>query len=315
MGSQDRLSSRLPGYVIAAGTQVVLNCQQPVIGASDSRFKKPGSVGVVMVTPERTDGPYEVQFVDGSRVFASFDQLTLRRQEIDSLLVPAEKDWWQFVILKCVVGSKAYGLSSEQSDDDIRGIFLPSAEDHWSLCGVPPQLEHQSGEHDEVVWELEKFLRLALKANPNVLEVLWTPIVLQATPMGEQLRALRRRFLSKHIYKTYSGYVLSQFRRMKNQVAGSGKFKHKHAMHLIRLLRSGMHALQEQEILIDVGPFRDELLAIRNGQWSFEQIMRLALELESQFQRCFEQTSLPEQPDFAAVDQFLIHARRSRVNA
>jgi uncharacterized protein len=37
------------------------------------------------------------------------------------------------------------------------------------LRRLPEQLELQAGGQDEVYWELEKFLRLALKANPNVL--------------------------------------------------------------------------------------------------------------------------------------------------
>ena len=73
-----------------------------------------------------------------------------------------------------------------------------------------------SSDRDEVYWELEKLLKLALKANPNVLETLWTPLVLEADETTRELRDRRSVFLSKHIYKTYSGYVLSQSRRMVN---------------------------------------------------------------------------------------------------
>src|SRR2546428_593776 len=83
---------------------------------------------------------------------------------------------------------------------------------------------------DEVYWELEKFLRLALQANPNVLETLWTPLVLEADEVARRLRELREAFLSRHLYKTYSGYVLSQFRRMANAHARTGAYKAKHAM-------------------------------------------------------------------------------------
>ena len=69
---------------------------------------------------------------------------------------------------------------------------MPSARQHWSLYAVPEQIEDQTDENDEVLWELEKFLRLALKANPNILEVLWTPIVLETTPLGNRLRGLAR---------------------------------------------------------------------------------------------------------------------------
>ena len=41
-------------------------------------------------------------------------------------------------------------------------------------AGVPGQLENL--ETEECYWELEKFLVLALKANPNILECLYTPM-------------------------------------------------------------------------------------------------------------------------------------------
>ena len=84
-----------------------------------------------------------------------------------------EHDLWRCVIYRCVVGSRAYGLDHDESDVDRRGVYLPPAEMHWSLYGVPEQLENT--ETDECYWELQKFLMLALKANPNVLEVLYSP--------------------------------------------------------------------------------------------------------------------------------------------
>src|SRR5690606_16094574 len=75
------------------------------------------------------------------------------------------------VFYRCVIGSRAYGLDGETSDTDYRGIYLPPAELHWSLHGVPEQLErHETQEH---YWEIQRFLVLALKANPNVLECLY----------------------------------------------------------------------------------------------------------------------------------------------
>ena len=116
----------------------------------------------------------------------------------------------------CVVGSRAYGLDGPGSDTDRRGIYLPPADLHWSLYGVPEQLENP--ESQECYWELQKFLDLALKANPNVLECLWTPLVEHTTPVAEALLAMRASFLSKLVYTTYNGYVLSQFKRMEQDL-------------------------------------------------------------------------------------------------
>jgi uncharacterized protein len=302
----------LPSFVISAGSQVVLK----VAKASGRDASKPaGSVGVVLESPPNNHDPYLVRFTDGETVKAFFHELALRRREVEDELGEIQADLTPYIIYRCQVGSKAFGLAADGSDDDIRGIYLPPARLHWSLRRLPEQLESNDGVQDEVYWELEKYLRLALKANPNVLETLWTPMVLFADETAQELRAIRKSFLSKHIYKTYSGYVLSQFRRMANAVKATGTYKPKHAMHLIRLLYSGIDALATGEIRIDVEEHREELLHIRNDQLPFEEVKRRALELDERFEAVFATTSLPEQPDYALVDDFLIRARRRTIDA
>ena len=130
--------------------------------------------------------------------------------------------------------------------------------------------------------------------------------------VGTRLRELRGAFLSRNVYKTYSGYVLSQFRRMANAVQNQGAYKSKHAMHLIRLLHSGIAALRTGEIRIDVAELRDELLRIKSGALTFDEARARALDEE--FQRAYRTTTLPEQPDVRRVDEFLIWARRRMVD-
>ena len=320
--SSQKLRNLADDFVIPAGSQVVLLVNQTAnqkaaenAGDLTRCFKKAGTVGVIVKCPPHNGQPYLVRFGDESEIEIPFDQLTLRRQEIENILKDVDQeDFTPYIIYRCKVGSKAFGLDNEDSDDDLRGIFLPPADRHWSLYKVPEQIELKTELDDEVYWELEKFLKLALKANPNILETLWTPIVLDSNAVGQRIRTNRNAFLSKHLYKTYSGYVLSQFRRMKNAYEKTGKYKTKHAMHLVRLLYSGIGALKTGEIMIDVSDHRDQLLEIRNGKFEFEQIRQLALRLDREFQDAFELTSLPDQPDFALVDQILIEARRSMAN-
>ncbi len=301
-----------PGFVIPAGTQVVLQASKVL--PDDAGFKKPGSVGVVVESPSNNEKPYLVQFADGHTVKAYFRELSLRRQEVDNELAEVGEDLRPFIIYRGMVGSKAYGLATDESDDDVRGIFLPPARLHWSLYQLPEQIEWADDSKDEVYWELEKFLRLALKANPNVLETLWTPLVLEADDTAHELRSMRGAFMSKHIYKTYSGYVLSQFRRMAKAYKRTSSYKAKHAMHLVRLLHSGITAITTGEIMIEVSQHRDCLFDIRSGKLSFEEVQKMALELDRRFQQAFETTSLPDQPDFKQVDAFLIRARKKMVS-
>ena len=103
-------------------------------------------------------------------------------------------DLEQFIIYRCVVGSRAYGLDNDESDTDRRGIYLAPAELQWSLFGAPEQFEDNATQ--SCYWELQKFLTMALKANPNILECLYSPMVEKVTPLGEELLALRQQFLS-----------------------------------------------------------------------------------------------------------------------
>lgn len=300
-----------PDFSISPGTQVVLTQHQ----RRGDEQKKAGSVGVVIKASADNIEPYLIRFSDETEWLVDFKALTMRRREIDEQLSSQHdsESLRKYIVYSCQVGSHAFGLANEDSDSDIRGVFLPPARLHWSMFKLPEQIEFKNDNNDEVFWEIEKFLMLALKANPNILETLWTPKVIVASEFADRLRTSRQAFLSKHLYKTYSGYVLSQFRRMKNSYEAKGTFKSKHAMHLIRLLYSGIAALQNGEIMIDVSPHRDQLLTIKSGELEFEEVRTLALELDKQFQTAFENTKLPEQPDFETVNKLLIEARRSMV--
>jgi predicted nucleotidyltransferase len=302
-----------PSFIISAGTQVVLKVAKPLPGGEQT--KPPGSVGVVVQSPPSNQEAYLVRFADGHTVKAYFRELALRRTEVEEALGKVGEDLRPYIIYRCQVGSKAFGLASDESDDDLRGFYLPPARLHWSLRRLPEQLEFSDGRQDEVYWELEKFLKLALKANPSVLETLWTPLVLHADETARELRAIRAAFLSKHLYKTYSGYVLSQFRRMANAYESRGKYKPKHAMHLIRLLHSGIAVLEGGEIRVDVAEYREELLQIRDGALAFEEVKKRALALDESFQEAFRKTTLPDQPDYDRVDAFLVRARRRMIDA
>jgi len=179
------------------------------------------------------------------------------------------------------------------------------------LGGAPEQLENTATE--ECYWEMRKFLVLALKGNPNILECLWTPLVELATPLAEELLALRGMFLSRLVYSTYNGYVLSQFKKLERDRRNDVPFKWKHVMHLIRLLLAGIAILREGELPVRVGEHRDALLQIRRGEVTWEEVEAWRLTLHRDFDAAQRTTRLPEQPDYERANAFLLRARRSMV--
>jgi hypothetical protein len=117
--------------------------------------------------------------------------------------------------------------------------------------------------------------------------------------------------LSKLIYQTFNGYVLSQFKKLEQDLRTKGAIKQKHAMHLIRLLLSGTAALREGIIPVRVTEHRDRLLAIKRGELPWEDVNIWRLELHKAFDAAFASTHLPERPDYERVNAFLLRTRRS----
>jgi predicted nucleotidyltransferase len=171
--------------MLAVGAQVVTRTEVERPGGAP---RPHGAVGVVVATPSHDTETYRVRFGDGTESSLPRGALTIRKhyQWLDpASRASALSDLHACVIYHCVVGSRAYGLDEPDSDVDRQGIYLPQADLHWSLAGVPEQLENHDDQ--ECYWELERFLRLALKANRNVLECLYTPLVEHTTPLAGEL--------------------------------------------------------------------------------------------------------------------------------
>ncbi len=309
--SMDRGSEPAPSALtLPVGTQVVTRIHAQ--GVRGER-RVAGMVGVVIAA---LGANYRVRFVDGDEAVLARGEITIRKDgPREGLRGAGARGAGQrldtYVILRCVVGSRAYGLDSPDSDTDRRGIYVPPADLHWSLAGAPEQLENEATQ--ECYWEVQKFLTLALKANPNVLECLYTPMVEQATPLAQELLAMRGIFLSRLVYQTYNGYVLSQFKLLEADVRTGGSIKWKHAMHLIRLLLSGVTVLREGFVPVRLEGHRAQLLAIRHGDLPWDDVNALRLRLHVEFDAALAATRLPDYPDYEQADAFLRRVRRSMV--
>lgn len=300
-----------PELIVPIGTQVVLRFEVDATGES-VQFQK-GTVAEIVRAPLDSTHSYGLRCADGRELNLQRDKFSILKQVKsgpvgDPAQVLAEYDLHRFVIYQCVVGSRAYGLSRDESDVDRRGIYLPPADLHWSLYGVPEQL--QDRDTDECYWELQKFMVLALKANPNILECLYTPIVEKTSEISDSLLARREIFLSKLVYQTYNGYVMSQFRKLEQDLRNHEEPSWKHAMHLIRLLLQGISILREQRVPVNVEDHRSELLAIRDGQITWDEVNRWRLALHREFEDAYRETQLPDSPDYAEANRILVWARR-----
>ena len=297
--------------ILPVGTQVVTSVDLRQPGGEPDLPR--GAVGVVVVAPTDAEHSYRVRFVDGREVALRRSEIAVRSVEQRAGLERSDgeglaESLYDHVIYRCVVGSRAYGLAGGESDVDRRGIYLPPADLHWSLAGVPEQLERPATE--ECYWEARKFLTLALKANPNILECLYSPLVEKVTPLGEQLLAMRECFLSQMIFQTFNGYAMSQFKKIEQDLRNHGEVRWKHAMHLLRLLLTGAATLRQGRVPVHVEAHRDRLLAVKRGEQPWPDVNAWRRELHHDFEVALAATRLPERPDYEAANRFLVQARR-----
>ncbi|TNH27223.1 nucleotidyltransferase [Micromonospora orduensis] len=210
-------------------------------------------------------------------------------------------------VLSVVVGSRAYGLDGPESDVDRRGVYVAPTRAFWHLDKPPTHLDGPATE--QFSWEIERFCVLALQGNPTVLEVLWSPLIESVGADGRQLLAQRQAFLSRRLAQTYGRYARDQLDRVTARRERTGETNHKQAMHMLRLLVAGAHALRTWEILVDVRHLRDRLLAVRRGELPWPAVTAWAADLLAELSEAAADSVLPEQPDRDAVDRMLTVVR------
>ncbi len=190
--------------------------------------------------------------------------------------------WETNQILRVVTGSVAYGMNTPDSDIDTRGVCIPPVE---YLLGLEKFEQHEDNTKDEVIYGLDKFIRLAIQNNPNILEILYAEddCIQYTTRVGQNLISHREQFISKEIYRTYGGYAKSRMQVMMFKAQKQGKstegkrrelydkygYDTKDAAHVIRLLDTATEALQEGCIQVR-RPDAKSLLDIRNGALSLD---------------------------------------------
>src|ERR1035441_6671246 len=166
------------------------------------------------------------------------------------------------------------------------------------------------------VFDIRKFLKLALAFNPNVIPLLYLrfedyEII---TPSGGQkLIAARGAFTSKRAYATMIGYAKSQRHAVVNCNTGKLGMKRKelvekfgydvkYASHTVRLLRMAIEFFRYGQFTVYRTCDRDVLLDIRNGKWTLNKWLAEVDYLLELAQAAEKESNLPEKTDFGKVN-------------
>jgi predicted nucleotidyltransferase len=122
------------------------------------------------------------------------------------------EDFNKYKIFECLSGSHAYGTNTQESDIDIRGVFIAPPE--VALCQDIEQIEFK--DEDKVYFEIKKFFSLLSKANPNVIEFLFTDKenIIHQNEFWNIIVDNKDLFITKNLIKSFHGFANSQLKRI-----------------------------------------------------------------------------------------------------
>ena len=85
-------------------------------------------------------------------------------------------------------------------------------------------------------------------------------------------------------------------------------------MDLLRILLCGITALEEGKLPVNLEERRNQLLPVKYGEVSWEEVDRWRQRLYRQFELAHERTALPAHPDIDTANLLLIKMRRAGVD-
>lgn len=216
------------------------------------------------------------------------------------------------IILEGLCGSRAYGLDTEDSDEDWKGIFVVPTESLLGLKKYKPRITYNHVDPDWIYHEVGKFAKLAMGGNPTLTELLWLDGYRILTKHGKMLVDNRHHFLStSYIRNAYSGYVFSQARKLNARDGSYGGGKNnryeKHSRHLFRLLYQGRELLETGKLTVRVTPeVREELFSLQNLP-----VNDLITRFEKEIRELDNIKSvLPDKPNYEKINEMLLRIRK-----
>lgn len=237
----------------------------------------------------------------------------------------------------CIMGSMAYGVSTENSDFDIYGFAIPPKEmtfphlaGHIHGFGPNPatfeqwqqhHLKHNVTEYDFSVYSIVKYFSLCAENNPNMIDSLFVPrnCIIHATEIANTIRERRKDFLHQGAVHKFRGYAYAQMHKIKTKTNPESEkrkesvkkygYDVKFGYHVVRL------ALECEQILltgdIDLQKDREVLKSIRNGEWTLEKLEEWFGEAEKRLHDLTLKSKLPVKPDMDALRVLLMDCLES----
>jgi predicted nucleotidyltransferase len=233
-----------------------------------------------------------------------------------------------------LMGSVAYGVSSDTSDNDVYGFGIPPKNMVFPhLTGYiqgfgtkPPAFEQYSEHHmvdessgknwDVNIYNIVKYFQLCMENNPNMIDSLFTPVncIIHCTHVGQMVRDNRKMFLHKGSYHKFRGYAFTQLHKMKTKtpIPGSkraldiekNQFDTKYAYHLVRLADEAEQILTTGDL--DLQRSKEYMKAVRKGEVTEQDIRNWFTEKERHLESLYQSSKIPHSPDEEKIKTLLL---------
>ncbi len=214
-------------------------------------------------------------------------------------------------ILRCVVGSRAYGVDDPSSDWDFKGIFVPPVS---QILGVAQPEKTRRYSEDDQSYSLRHYIMLCVKSVPNSLELLFCEEedVVLCLPEGRLLRNCRNLFLTRNCVAPYLGYSARQLAKSAKKPMGRGAgrqdiiaqhgFDTKFAYHTLRLMQTAEELFTEGVLRVR-RPNGAWLRDVRNGKVfrDYTDFHNYATDLLQRVEALKDRCPLRVSPDMAMI--------------
>lgn len=172
--------------------------------------------------------------------------------------------------------------------------------DEWNCDFEPfsePQKIYLQGKVSDILTSMEIFS-----------DDKWIPAA-RSLGFGENfLLLLQKEKAYENLVQDYKNYLSWKKNRNPERAKAEAKigFDVKYATQLVRLLKLGTEVLLTGKLRVKRFEDREELMEIKNCQWSYEKVIDYADKMEDNMKEAYFKSPLPEQPNIKKLDQLCI---------
>lgn len=215
-------------------------------------------------------------------------------------------DYKDNVLFSVIAGSNLYNIANEQSDIDIRGVFiLPECDynqmDSRNILFTPYVEQLVSERNDIVYFELAKYLRLLSNSNPNITELLFAPehLMYLENPLVYELFTMREDFLTK----TLVSKILAQAKTFHKSLDSKPVEKHlKQLVIIYRMIAQANSILKHRVYVLDAS--KDSVInGLITGEFPIEKAKSVFKQTIITLEYMIENSGLPYVIDAQVIDK------------